>query len=57
MVESEDERIRLDAMKYLTDRLFGNARQSVALNHSGEIDLEPAERVREARQRSLYRLE
>lgn len=36
---SKDERIRLDAMKYLSDRLFGKAPQSVALNHSGEIDL------------------
>jgi hypothetical protein len=37
-IESDDERIRLDAMKYLTGRLFGKAPQSVAINHSGGID-------------------
>ena len=37
-LESEDERIALDATKYLTDRLFGKAPQSVALKHSGGID-------------------
>src|ERR1035438_7310951 len=36
-LESEDERIALDATKYLTDRLFGKAPQSVALEHSGAI--------------------
>ena len=38
-LESEDERIALDACKYLTDRLFGKAPQSVSLDHSGSIDL------------------
>ena len=36
-IESEDERIALDATKYLTDRLFGKTPQSVALQHSGAI--------------------
>jgi hypothetical protein len=35
-LESEDERIRLDACKYLTDRLFGKASQTTVL--SGEVD-------------------
>jgi hypothetical protein len=50
-IESEDERIALDAMKYLTDRLYGKAPHSVALNHSGEVDLGLAERMRKARER------
>ena len=49
-LESEDERIALDATKYLTDRLYGKAPQSVDLNHSGEID-GLAETIRAARQR------
>src|ERR1035441_5963466 len=36
-IESSDERIALDATKYLTDRLFGKSPQSVALQHSGAI--------------------
>jgi len=51
-LESEDERIRLDAAKYLTDRLFGKAPQSVALKHSGAIDLDLAERIAKARKRT-----
>lgn len=39
MLRSEDERIRLDAGKYLTDRLYGKAHQAVDLNHSGEMGL------------------
>ncbi len=35
-LESEDERIALDATKYLTDRLFGKASQTTVL--SGEVD-------------------
>jgi hypothetical protein len=35
-LESEDERIALDATKYLTDRLFGKATQ--ALTHSGDAN-------------------
>jgi hypothetical protein len=35
-LESEDERIALDATKYLTDRLFGKPTQ--ALTHSGDAD-------------------
>lgn len=37
MLRSEDERIRLDAGKYLTDRLYGKAHQAVDLKHSGEL--------------------
>jgi hypothetical protein len=48
-LESEDERIALDATKYLTDRLFGKATQALDLNHSGEIGL--AERLRRAEER------
>jgi hypothetical protein len=51
-LESSDERIALDATKYLTDRLFGKAPQSVDMNHSGDIDLGLAERIRQARQRA-----
>ena len=35
-VESDDERIALDATKYLTDRLYGKAAHSLDLNHSGK---------------------
>ncbi len=38
-LESEDDRIAFEACKYLTDRLFGKAPQSVSLDHSGSIDL------------------
>ena len=53
LANSKDERVSLDAMKYLSDRLFGKAPQSVALNHSGAIDLDLAERIRKARQRDM----
>jgi hypothetical protein len=36
-IESDDQRIALDATKYLTDRLYGKAPQSLDLNHSGEV--------------------
>ena len=36
-LNSEDERIRFEAMKYLTDRVYGKAPQSVGLIHSGEV--------------------
>ena len=36
MLESNDERIRLAAAKYLTDRLYGKATQAVKL--SGETE-------------------
>jgi hypothetical protein len=52
LVNSKDERVSLDAMKYLSDRLFGKPHQAVDLNHSGEIDLRRAERIRRARERS-----
>ena len=53
IVESADERIALDAMKYLTDRLFGRASQSIDMNHSGNIGL--AEAIAEARKRAAMR--
>lgn len=40
LVESEDERIALDAIKYLTDRLYGKAPQSLDLNHNSDQPLE-----------------
>jgi hypothetical protein len=36
MVNSDDERISLDAMKYLCDRLYGKAAQAVDLTTKGE---------------------
>jgi len=51
IVESEDERIALDALKYLTDRLYGKAPQSVSLQHSGGFEMGLAERLAEARKR------
>lgn len=38
-IESDDERIALDAIKYLTDRLYGKAPQSLDLNHAGEVGI------------------
>jgi len=32
LVNSEDERISLDALKYLTDRLYGKASQALAIS-------------------------
>ncbi len=37
LVNSEDERISLDAIRYLSDRLYGKAPQSLDLNHNGEV--------------------
>ena len=53
MVESADERIALDAMKYLTDRLFGRVTRTVDMNHSGNIGL--ADAIAEARKRVAMR--
>ena len=41
LAKSKDERIQLDTLKYLTDRAYGKARQSVDMNadHSGEINV------------------
>jgi hypothetical protein len=50
-LESDDERIALDATKYLTDRLFGKAPQSVVLEHSGAVNLGLAEQIKKARER------
>jgi len=36
-IDSDDERIALDATKYLTDRLYGKAAHSLDLTHSGEV--------------------
>lgn len=40
LVGSKDERIALDAIKYLTDRLYGKPPQSLDLNHSSDQPLE-----------------
>jgi hypothetical protein len=53
LVESKDERVSLDAMKYLSDRLFGKPRQAIDLNHSGALDLGLAEQIKKARERAL----
>jgi len=37
LVNSDDERIALDATKYLTDRLYGKAAHSLDLTHTGEL--------------------
>ena len=37
-LNSSDERVSPDAGKYLTDRLFGKARQAVDSNHKGDTD-------------------
>lgn len=39
-IESDDERIALDATKYITDRLYGKAPQSLDLNHNSDQPLE-----------------
>ena len=51
MVDSKDERVSLDAMKYLSDRLFGKPHQAMDLNHSGDLSLTLAETIRKARHR------
>jgi hypothetical protein len=37
LLESDDLRIRLDALKYLTDRRDGKARQGMDLTHDGTL--------------------
>jgi hypothetical protein len=37
LLASDDEKVRMDAVKYLTDRLYGKAPQSLDLNHKGEV--------------------
>jgi hypothetical protein len=49
-LDSEDAKIRLDACKYLSDRIYGKAAQSI--EHSGEIDFALAERIAKARKRT-----
>jgi hypothetical protein len=39
LVDSKDERVSLDAIKYLSDQMFGKPSQFVDLNHSGALDL------------------
>lgn len=38
-LESDDERIALDATKYLTDRLYGKAPHSLDLNHTADVTI------------------
>lgn len=40
LLTSADEKVVLDATKYLTDRLYGKATQAVDMNHSGKVTLE-----------------
>jgi hypothetical protein len=37
LASSDDERIVLETLKYLTDRALGKAPQSLDLNHKGEV--------------------
>lgn len=39
LLASEDERIRLDAAKYLTDRMYGKPAQQGELKVSGDLEL------------------
>ena len=39
LVASDDLRIRLDSLKYLTDRRDGKAPQAVDMNHSGSLEV------------------
>lgn len=48
LVNSDDEKIQLEAMKYLTDRLYGKATQP--LDVTGELKL--ADRIAAARKRA-----
>jgi hypothetical protein len=38
-IESEDEKIRLEAMKYITDRLYGKATQVLASDPTSPIGI------------------
>jgi hypothetical protein len=58
MLDSKDERVRLDAGKYLTNRLYGRAAQAVQMNVNAELSLSKCiekarARVIEARQAAL----
>ena len=46
-----DAKIRLDAAKYLADRLYGKAHQTVDTTLNGELQLKLAERIAQARKR------
>ena len=39
LVEHPDPKIRVDALKYLTDRIHGRAHQSIDNKHSGDIEV------------------
>jgi hypothetical protein len=51
MLDSKDERVRLDAGKYLTDRLYGRAAQAVEMNVNTELSLSKA--IEKARARVI----
>jgi hypothetical protein len=53
LANSTDERIALEALKYLTDRAYGRARQSIQqdVNVNGTLELAVAERLASARRR------
>ncbi len=39
LANSKDERVSLDAMKYLSDRLYGKPVQALDNKHSGEFEV------------------
>ena len=39
LADSEDERIRLETLKYLTDRAYGKAKRVMDLDHEGGLTL------------------
>ena len=50
-LNSTDQKIALDAAKYLSDRVFGKAHQTVDTTLNGELQLKLAERIAQARKR------
>ncbi len=39
LIEHEDGKVRLEAMKYVTNRLFGSPKQTIDSNISGELSV------------------
>lgn len=39
LLASDDEKVVLDAVKYLTDRMYGKAPQAVDMNLGGEVEV------------------
>ena len=51
LVRHEDARVSLEAMKYVTNRIFGCPTQSVDNTHKGELSLTLATSLADARKR------